>query len=780
MVNSIITNSDGFANVRAFTVCYNKKLNVLELGHKPTDKETGIAQKNFQQNLGFQQFQNHKEFAEFLAEGHTIYSGVFRKDAKSSSKSNIEFSQLLFFDYDDINPETLKLNRFVQTFGGIIQPSYSADPEAPRKWHLLIQTDRQMSPDEYLPVWKACSQEIGLPIDQSKKGANNLCFGSRHTPIIFGGKLLPADEFLDKYNQSIVPQPKTFSNQCLSKPSKPSKIANLEDYRQQKSEDAAETITLQVSRYVRTEIVDKILAGDITRLYCLYLHDWKNPEFPQDGSDTIQKVKGRNPYSPTNSTGTSFVISLKDNGLAPVFYDGSGNFKEQGLDKNGGSIFRYWYDQRKDAPWAGKSLKDAFIEVVHDLCDHFGAPRFDFRTVSKAKQRVEAFRKLWGDKLRYNLMTLQPELDGVEVDFDTITVMIADKFGIGMSKEEAIELFLYFAKQRNYHPVQDYLEAVESNTDIKPICLDRLATRYLGTDSPLHNKMLKKTLVAAVARVFSPGCQVDTVCVLQGVQGLKKSTFWKTLAGDWFDDGVSAANEKDDAMKLKRYWIIEFPEIENIFKKKEISGMRIFITRKSDNFRPPYARSPQEFPRTSILVGSVNPKQFLQDTEGNRRYWVIPVSQKIDLLQLQKERDGIFKAAVAEFRSHVEFLKTNENPDLSPFKWWFDEEDEQLNNENNEEHMNIDFIEEIMLPKIANIAYLQTTHILELLHVPETDKHYQMRVVDILKKYKWEYKQKRIDGKKARYWFNPDPSITGTIEDLKNDLRNPVALSLVK
>jgi predicted P-loop ATPase len=143
------------------------------------------------------------------------------------------------------------------------------------------------------------------------------------------------------------------------------------------------------------------------------------------------------------------------------------------------------------------------------------------------------------------------------------------------------------------------------------LSLESLAERYFGTQDPFHAILLKRTLIAAVARAFKPGCKVDTMCILQGGQGALKSTFWQTLAGEaWFTDNLSEASEKDEKLKLRRYWILEFSEFETVYKRKDVEQLKAFLSSRIDSLRRPYGRSLEDFPRTSIFVGSTNRQEF--------------------------------------------------------------------------------------------------------------------------------------------------------------------------
>jgi predicted P-loop ATPase len=275
---------------------------------------------------------------------------------------------------------------------------------------------------------------------------------------------------------------------------------------------------------------------------------------------------------------------------------------------------------------------------------------------SKSKQLLNLLYAEWGNRLRFNTMTIRPELDGEPLDMDTLAIHLTEEFDIDIGNDKAAQMVLRIAKARSYSPVQEYLERVANQYSSQDLSLlDDIATRYFGSNEPLHNVFMRKQLIGLVKRVFEPGCQHDCAVVLQGVQGIRKSTFWRTLAvnPDWFDDTITSGNnDKDERLKLRRFWILELAELESVFKRKEIASLRGFMTTKHDSLRIPYGRSIESFPRTSGFVGSVNPAQFLVDPEGHRRYWVIPVLvDEIPIGKLIEERDRLWAAAVHAYHN---------------------------------------------------------------------------------------------------------------------------------
>ena len=181
--------------------------------------------------------------------------------------------------------------------------------------------------------------------------------------------------------------------------------------------------------------------------------------------------------------------------------------------------------------------------------------------------------------------------------------------------------------------------------------------------------MLKKTLIAAVARAYKPeGHKFDNACVLLGEQGARKSSFWYTLGQEFFSDGLRDINGKDALMILHRSWICELAELESITSKKMAGDIKSFLSQKTDVFRVPYGKVTEEFPRRGIIVGSTNRHDgFLVDETGNRRFWIIKLGENvtienpIDIESLEKERDQIWAAAVMAYKNGESTYLTKEN-----------------------------------------------------------------------------------------------------------------------
>lgn len=232
-------------------------------------------------------------------------------------------------------------------------------------------------------------------------------------------------------------------------------------------------------------------------------------------------------------------------------------------------------------------------------------------------------------------------------------------YGIWSPTKFKDALLAVTSSERIYHPIKEYLSTLEWDGIDR---IDTLLVDYLGAeDTPYVRAVTRKTLVAAIARIYKPGTKFDSILVLNGAQGMGKSTLFALLGKQWFSDSLSIADMKDKTApeKLQGYWILEISEL-NGMKKVDVETVKSFITRTDDKFRQAYGVSVESHPRSCVIVGTTNSDGgFLRDITGNRRFWPVRVTGKGKYHPWElTEIDQIWAEAIEYYKQGEElFLK---------------------------------------------------------------------------------------------------------------------------
>ena len=319
---------------------------------------------------------------------------------------------------------------------------------------------------------------------------------------------------------------------------------------------------------------------------------------------------------------------------------------------------------------------------------------------------IKIIKDAYGDQFKLNELSNEIEFNGAFFDMDRSRAMFALELNIDISKADAHDAIRMIAEKNSYHPVKNYLDDCYKKHGDNTNILSDLAAKCFGSSNPLYEIFLQKTLIAAVARIYGPGCKVDSVLCLVGKQGYQKSTFFEALAGaeNFTDNLDKELTNKDNVMRLHRKWICEIGEIDRVANSRYEGDLKNFITIKTDLFRMPYAMATKEYKRGFLFVGSSNRHDFLTDPTGDRRYWLIQVSKKIDTTFIAENRDLIWAAAVSLYKLDA--------------KWYLNDLEKEASDRNNERYRS----DSPWMPQIAEFCKAkQKVSCTELLYHIERD-----------------------------------------------------------
>jgi len=339
---------------------------------------------------------------------------------------------------------------------------------------------------------------------------------------------------------------------------------------------------------------------------------------------------------------------------------------------------------------SGENVKE---EVKKDLVNLEIILTYDSRFYKKFKRNVLGFINLFGDS----------ELTDECVTW--VRTEIVRDYGIQFQKSDVEDKVKELCVRNQFNPITNYLIGLPKwdKIDRIPYILDSLSIYPENPFYSLYYTYMKKFLISAVTRPLqyfsniddpSVNIKVDTLLVLQGEQGLKKSTFFETLVPmqGLFSDSLQSleTNPKDANIHMLNYWVIEFSEFDGLVKRSSQEFLKAFISRKSERFRPPYTKAEITAMRPSILVGTTNAKTFLNDPTGSRRFWVVSLGSNIQINVglIAKNRDAIWAQAVALFEDGEQ--------------WWLTPEEQLESNKANEGFGRQDPWEDAILSWVTN------------------------------------------------------------------------------
>lgn len=229
-----------------------------------------------------------------------------------------------------------------------------------------------------------------------------------------------------------------------------------------------------------------------------------------------------------------------------------------------------------------------------------------------------------------------------DADTNQLITLIEKRYGT-FSQRICDMSFGKVTDDRSFHPIREFLDNLPKWDGVKRV--ERLFIDSFGADDNDYVKAVtRKTFTACVARVMNPGVKFDAMLVLDGKQGIGKSTIIQFLTGkDYFSDSLTLTDMSDKTApeKLQGFWIVEIGELAGM-KKADIERVKSFLSCRDDKYRPSFGHHVESHPRQSVIIATVNGERgYLRDITGNRRFWI---------LKLHKEETSWAWEQTEEFR----------------------------------------------------------------------------------------------------------------------------------
>lgn len=327
------------------------------------------------------------------------------------------------------------------------------------------------------------------------------------------------------------------------------------------------------------------------------------------------------------------------------------------------------------------------------------------------------------------------------------------QWGVSVGETSIRGVVALVAKGHSFDPMKDSLRSLAWDGVSR---LDTWLSRYLGAADTEYVRLVGKWwLISAVARALRPGCAVHHTLILEGAQGVGKSTVVQILAGeDYFLEDLGEVGSVECAKQLQGVWIIELSELDAM-RKAEQTTVKRFITQRTDRFRPSYGRRVQLFHRRCVFIGTTNREDYLKDATGGRRFWPVRCGQ-IDLTAITRDRDQLWAEAVVMFESGAQ--------------WWPQSDAERALCG---VEQNARYDEDVWTHKVSEFIrekkHVRTHEVLEAVGVEagRMGGENAKRVGAILLRLGWEQERRRDDGVRERRWVRgPEEESRARVQQL--------------
>lgn len=253
-----------------------------------------------------------------------------------------------------------------------------------------------------------------------------------------------------------------------------------------------------------------------------------------------------------------------------------------------------------------------------------------------------------GIELKYNELKRSIESNRewyIYEDFLTQINSDCRRTGLLLSKDDLWGFTSCIANMNAYNPIRQYLEYAHhkyKNSTQQSSELGKLlktityAKHCTKKDIAFNEAMILMWLLTGAKIGLNKGdFNSEFALVLKGPQGLGKTRWVRSLMPKkylttFFKDGVQLdLSKKDDIIQSTSYWLCELGELGGTMKKSDRDALKAWLTSTHDEFRTPYSRKAEKYPRRTFFACTVNDDQFLRDDTGSRRFVVLEV-EKLD------------------------------------------------------------------------------------------------------------------------------------------------------
>ena len=549
-------------------------------------------------------------------------------------KSAVLSRSMITLDCDKLNPAFFDEYEFLNRYFSIVYTTHSHLPEAPRA-RVLVPLTRDVTPEEYNAVARYLADEIGMEmVDPCSFEINQLMYwptASADGEYIcrrYEGDWLDPDRYLAEHPNW---------KDCAALPVAPSEKADVERQRKKQEDPLSKEGT--VGLFCRAYSVQVAMRTFLPDVYEETDDENRWRYIPSDSIPGVVIYDDRFAYS-HHASDPAYGRLLNAFDLVRTHL-----FDEDDPKQSFSEMLEF---AAKDEAVRELGLEERLDRAGEDFAGPAEGEDDWKKKLVRQKRSTQLENSLYNCRLIlqndpylknivFNQLADSMEIRGEvpwshpsrfwrDADDAQLTCYVDDHYGSFSARNYDIAV-TKTVDDRSYHPIRDYFASLPSWDGVPRV--DTLLIDYLGAEDNAYIRAVsRKTLCAAYRRIYQPGVKFDYMPVLNGAQGIGKSTFISNLGMEWFSDSLSLSdmNDKTAAEKLQGYWILEIGELAGM-KKADLDKVKAFISRVDDKYRASFGRRVTPHPRQCVFFGTTNSENgYLRDITGNRRFWNVRVT----------------------------------------------------------------------------------------------------------------------------------------------------------
>ncbi len=545
-------------------------------------------------------------------------------------KTDVVSRSMITLDCDKLTRGFFDSYEDSHCFYAVVYTTHSHMPEAPRA-RILMPLTRDVTPEEYNAIARYLAEELGMEmIDPCSFKINQLMYwpncasDGEYICRVYDGEWLDPDAYLAAHPDW---------RNCAELPTAPAE--REERNRQHSKQEDPLTKTGIVGTFCRAYTIAQVIEKYLSHVYAPTDKEERYDYIPGEGSSGVVVYEDKFVYShhATDPAGGKLLnafdlvrVHLFDEEDPRKSFDkmaelaaGDERVQTLGLQERTERASEEFSEADESDDWKSKLVRQKKTTLLENSL-------YNLKLIMQNDRYLKniVFNELAdGMEIRGEVPWNHPAKYWRDADDAQLICYVDDHYGTFSARNYEIAVSKT-VDDRSYHPIREMFRALPPwDGECRA---DTLLVDYLGAEDNVYVRAVtRKTLCAAVRRVQEPGIKFDTMLVLNGPQGIGKSTLIARLAGEWFSDSLNLGDTKDKtaAEKLQGYWILEIGELAGL-RKAEVETLRSFLSRQNDIYRAAFGHRATPHPRQCIFFGTTNAESgYLRDTTGNRRFWPV-------------------------------------------------------------------------------------------------------------------------------------------------------------